>query len=88
MRVILSQKWQSGVKNIADEGILMRTKHQQKYELKAMKQISLKLNRNTDSDVIAKLDSVDNVRGYIISLIREDIEIENLQFDNILEEEI
>ena len=66
----------------------MRTKHQQNYELKAMKQISLKLNRNTDADVIAKLDSVDSVRGYIISLIREDIEIENLQIDNISEEEM
>lgn len=63
-------------------------KTQRKYELKIMKQISLKLNRNTDADVIAKLDSVDNVRGYIISLIREDIEIDNLQFCNILEEEI
>jgi hypothetical protein len=63
-------------------------KAQQKYELKAMKQISLKLNRNTDADIIAKLDSVDNVRGYIISLIREDIEIDNLQIDNISEEEM
>lgn len=63
-------------------------KSQRKYELKSMKQISLKLNRNTDSDVIAKLDSVDSVRGYIISLIREDIEIDNLQIDNILEEEM
>lgn len=63
-------------------------KTQRKYELKIMKQISLKLNRNTDADVIAKLDSVDNVRGYIISLIREDIEIDNLQFCNILKEEV
>ncbi len=61
-------------------------KSQRKYEVKIMKQISLKLNRNTDADVIAKLDSVDNVRGYIISLIRDDIKIESLQFINQIEE--
>lgn len=34
--------------------------------------ITMKLNRNTDADIIEKLDSVDNKQGYIKQLIRED----------------
>ena len=34
--------------------------------------ITMKLNRNTDADIIEKLDSVDNKQGYIKKLIRED----------------
>ena len=35
-------------------------------------QIKLKLNKNTDADIIEKLDSIDNKQGYIKQLIRED----------------
>ena len=34
--------------------------------------IHLKLNRDTDADVIEKLESVDNIQGYIKDLIRSD----------------
>lgn len=35
--------------------------------------IYLKLNNNTDADILAKLASVDNRQGYIKQLIRADI---------------
>lgn len=44
-----------------------------KYDNKATKQIKLKLNLTTDSDILSKLDSVDNKQGYIKNLIRMDI---------------
>ena len=44
-----------------------------KYDSKNTKQYHLKLNLGTDADIIAKLDSVDSMQGYIKRLIREDI---------------
>lgn len=35
--------------------------------------ITMKLNKNTDADIIEKLESVDNKQGYIKRLIREDV---------------
>lgn len=35
--------------------------------------IHLKLNRETDSDVIEKLESVDGIQTYIKQLVRKDI---------------
>ena len=35
--------------------------------------VNLKLNRASDADIIDKLESVDNIQGYIKSLIRADI---------------
>lgn len=35
--------------------------------------VRLKLNINTDMDIIEKLDTVNNKNGYIKKLIREDI---------------
>ena len=35
--------------------------------------INLKLNRETDADIIEKLESSKNIQGYIKSLIRADI---------------
>lgn len=35
--------------------------------------VKMKLNNRTDADIIAHLDSLDNVQGYIKSLIRADI---------------
>ena len=34
--------------------------------------INLKLNNKTDADIIRKLDGVENMQGYIKSLIRKD----------------
>lgn len=45
-----------------------------KYNALHTKQYNLRLNIHTDADVIARLESVDSKRGYIIKLIRKDIE--------------
>lgn len=42
-------------------------------------QVSLKLNKKTDADVIARLNEMESKRGYIIDLIREDMEYERRQ---------
>ena len=49
-------------------------KAQKKYDAANTKQFHLKLNRNTDWDVIEKLDNVPNMQGYIKKLIRADLE--------------
>lgn len=38
------------------------------------KMISLRLNYNTDADIIKKLDEVDSKMGYIKELIRKDLQ--------------
>lgn len=45
---------------------------QERYSKAHTIQVKLKLNKNTDADIIEKLDSVDNKQGYIKRLIRED----------------
>lgn len=45
-----------------------------KYDAKNTKQIKLKLNLNTDKDIIDRLEEVGNMQGYIKHLIRHDIE--------------
>ena len=44
-----------------------------KYDKANTKQILLKLNKNTDADILDRLDQVDNMQGYIKELIRKDI---------------
>lgn len=44
-----------------------------KYDATNTKQIMLKLNINTDADILRKLESVGNKQGYIKQLIRADI---------------
>ena len=44
-----------------------------RYDAKSTRQIMLKLNVNTDADILKKLDSVENRQGYIKGLIRDDI---------------
>ncbi len=44
-----------------------------KYEKKTKVQVLLKLNRNTDKDILAKLERVSNKQGYIKQLIRRDL---------------
>ena len=43
------------------------------YDKENTVRFSLKLNINTDADIISRLDSVDNKQGYIKQLITEDI---------------
>ena len=44
-----------------------------KYDAKNTKQYHLKLNINTDADIIARFKEVDSIQGYIKDLIRKDI---------------
>lgn len=46
-----------------------------RYDKANTKQIALKLNKNTDADILAWLEAEQNVQGYIKSLIRADIAI-------------
>lgn len=49
---------------------------QKKYDeahKKDFRMIQLKLNRETDADIIDKLESSGNIQGYIKNLIRSDI---------------
>ena len=48
-------------------------KAQAKYDAENTRQVHLKLNRNTDKDVLEKLDEVPSKQGYIKRLIREDL---------------
>ena len=45
-----------------------------KYDKANTKQIKMKLNCTTDSDILEALEQIDNVQGYIKQLIRADIE--------------
>ena len=59
-------------------GQYMATKEAQarataKYDAANTKKVVLKLNLNTDADILAKLESVGNKQGYIKALIRADL---------------
>ena len=45
-----------------------------KYDKANTKGIYLKLNKNTDADIIERLDESENVQGYIKTLIRKDMD--------------
>lgn len=45
-----------------------------KYDKANTKGIYLKLNKNTDTDIIEYLEEVENVQGYIKTLIRKDMD--------------
>lgn len=44
-----------------------------KFNKEKTKSVQVRLNMNTDADILAKLDSVESKMGYIKRLIREDI---------------
>lgn len=48
-------------------------KAQAKYDAENTRQVHLKLNRRTDSDILERLDAVPSKQGYIKRLIREDL---------------
>lgn len=48
-------------------------KAQAKYDAENTRQVHLKLNRNTDKDVLDKLDEVPSKQGYIKELVRRDL---------------
>ena len=45
-----------------------------KYDEANTTQVHLKFNNKTDSDILAHLETVENVQGYIKKLVREDME--------------
>lgn len=47
---------------------------QKKYYASAIRRFNLALNHNTDADIIAHLESMDNVLGYLKQLIRQDMQ--------------
>ena len=44
-----------------------------KYQAAHIKQVLVKLNDRTDPDILAHLESIPNVQGYIKALIRADM---------------
>ena len=44
-----------------------------KYDAKNTKQYHLKLNLNTDADIIQHLEQQESIQGYIKALIRKDM---------------
>jgi len=74
------------VKEVSDEAIMKRREQQREYakrtnyasqnksNAKNTKLCNFRLTLSTDADIIKKLDSLDNVSGYIKALIRKDIE--------------
>ena len=48
-------------------------KAQAKYDKSNTIQVNLKLNKNTDEDIIKRLSEVENKQGYIKELIRLDL---------------
>ena len=43
------------------------------YDRKSTKLIGMKLNKNTDADILAFLAKQENIQGYLKQLIREDM---------------
>ena len=44
-----------------------------KYDASNTTQVHLKFNNKTDADILAHLETVENVQGYIKKLVREDM---------------
>lgn len=49
------------------------------YDRKNTKLVGMKLNRNTDADILSFLEKQENIQGYLKRLIREDIKKETAQ---------
>lgn len=50
-----------------------QSKNSIKYDKENTKRVYIKLNKNTDSDILSYLDSKPNKQGYIKELIRKDM---------------
>lgn len=51
-----------------------------KYDAKNTRQYHLKLNLNTDADIMDRFDQVGSVQGYIKALVRMDIKKNMMDF--------
>ena len=45
----------------------------EKYQERTSRPVYLRLNKETDADILEKLEKVESMQGYIKRLIREDI---------------
>lgn len=52
-------------------------RYDQDWKAKNTTRIALRLNNNTDADIIEFLDTLNNKQGYIKDLIREDMKKQN-----------
>ena len=50
-----------------------KMEYDMKYAAKSIRQFNLKLNRNTDSDMVAYLEAQPNIQGYIKGLVETDM---------------
>lgn len=50
-----------------------KRKTNMEYDRKNTKLIGMKLNRNTDKDILAFLEKQENIQGYLKRIIREDM---------------
>lgn len=50
-----------------------KNQYNNQYKKKTYKEYMLRLNKNTDADIIEKIENVESKRNYIIDLIRKDI---------------
>lgn len=50
-----------------------QSKNSIKYDRENTKRVFIKLNKNTDKDILDYLDGITNKQGYIKSLIRKDM---------------
>lgn len=53
---------------------MAKPQYQKEYEKRTVKQYKYELNKNTDADIIAFLETVDNKQGLIKKLLREEIQ--------------
>lgn len=51
-----------------------------KYDKENTKRVFIKLNKNTDKDILDHLDSIQNKQGYIKELIRKDMKPRQASF--------
>lgn len=74
MKNVNVSKWKQLKWKILKNGNDMsQSKNSIKYDKENTKRVYIKLNKNTDSDILSYLDSKKNKQGYIKELIRKDM---------------
>ena len=59
---------------LSEQAKKRKAEYDAKYKKENERQYILHVNKNTNADIIAKLDSVPNKQKYIFDLIKKDIE--------------
>ena len=58
---------------LSDKARQKKSKYNTEYNAKNTRRFVMNANKNTDQDIIEKLESVENKQKYIFDLIRKDI---------------